>query len=63
MDGGTTKGSLLPLPYDTPSPAYVLARDGSWALVWMPRRDHLLWVDLDIVPFESLRSEDHDLTP
>ena len=53
----------MPLPFDAPSPAYVLARDGSWALVWMPRRDQLLWVDLEVVPFESLRSEDHDLTP
>ena len=48
-------------PFDNPAPAYVLARDGAWALVWMPRQDRLLWVDLDLVPFERL--EDMDLTP
>ncbi len=62
--GVTPKGSHLSLPFDTPSPAYVLARDGNWALVWLPRRDQLLWADLSILPFESLQSpEDHDVTP
>lgn len=41
-------------PFDTPTPAFVLVRDRSWALVWLPRRDQLLWVDLDRVPFEGL---------
>lgn len=53
----------MPLPFDTPSPAYVLARDGSWALVWLPRRDQLIWADLEVIPFDSLRNEDHDLAP
>ncbi len=62
MDVGTPKRPAVPLPYNAPSPAYVLARDGSWALVWMPKKDQLLWVDLDRVPFEGLSSNDRDVS-
>jgi hypothetical protein len=58
MDWGTLNGTHLALPFDPPSPAYVLGRDGHWALVWMPRRDQLLWVDLELIPFESLERQD-----